>query len=140
MNTILENAVQSIQIGIEDYNSTDNRRVLSAIRNIVSGILLLFKEKLRELSPPDSNEVLIKRKVVPIIDKNGNVKYKGIGKKTVSTFEISERFETLGIEFDIKRLKRIIETRNDIEHYCTNEPQARLKELLTNWLCTVNWV
>ena len=132
MNTILDNAVQSIQIGIEDYESTDRRRVLSAIRNIVAGILLLLKEKLRVLSPTGSDEILIKQKVMPVINKDGNVEYKGIGKKTVNTLQISERFETLGIEFDIKILKKIIDVRNDIEHYCTKEPQARLKEILTD--------
>jgi hypothetical protein len=61
MHTILENAVQSLQIGIEDYQSTDQRRTLSAVRNITAGVLLLFKEKLRQLSPPNSNDVLIKQ-------------------------------------------------------------------------------
>jgi hypothetical protein len=47
MDTILENAVQSIQIGVEDYESDDPRRMLSAIRNVTAGILLLFKEKIK---------------------------------------------------------------------------------------------
>jgi len=52
VHTILDNAVQSIQIGIEDYRSSDPRRLLSAIRNVQAGILLLCKEQLRRLSPP----------------------------------------------------------------------------------------
>lgn len=44
MNALLKNAVSSIQIGIEDYQSKDERRLLSSIRNITSGMLLLFKE------------------------------------------------------------------------------------------------
>lgn len=46
MDTILTNAIQSIQIGVEDYRSDDRRRLLSAIRNVQAGILLLCKEKL----------------------------------------------------------------------------------------------
>jgi hypothetical protein len=48
MNTMLENAVQSVQIGVEDYLSKNSRRALSAVRNVSAGILLLFKEKLRD--------------------------------------------------------------------------------------------
>jgi hypothetical protein len=51
VETILKNAVQSIQIGLEDYRDTDARRLLSAVRNFQAGILLLCKEQLRRLSP-----------------------------------------------------------------------------------------
>ena len=52
--SILANAVSSIQLGIEDYKSSDARRMLSAVRNITAGILLLAKnphggEHLRDL-------------------------------------------------------------------------------------------
>jgi hypothetical protein len=66
MKTILENAVSSIQIGIEDYQSNDPRRVLSVVRNLSAGVLLLFKEKLRQLSPDGSDEVLIKQRRVQL--------------------------------------------------------------------------
>lgn len=130
MDTILENAVQSIQIGVEDYQSDDPRRILSAIRNITAGILLLFKEKLRQLSPTSSGEVLIKQKIKPVIDNFGDVKFIGSGKKTVDVFQITERFKDLSITIDDKKLQKIIEIRNDIEHYCTNQPSNILKELL----------
>lgn len=132
MNTILANAVQSIQIGIEDYQSSDPRRVLSAIRNITAGILLLFKERLRELSPPDSDEVLIKQRIQPEFDANGKVVFKGDGKKTVDVQQIEERFSSLDIETDWNRFKKIVRIRNDIEHYCTTESTDRLKELIAD--------
>ena len=37
MDTILKNAVQSLQIGIEDFESADERRVLSSVRNVTAG-------------------------------------------------------------------------------------------------------
>ena len=49
--SMLDNAIQSIQIGMEDFHEEDERRVLSAIRNLYAGILLLFKYKLQQLSP-----------------------------------------------------------------------------------------
>lgn len=58
--SILQNAIDSIALGIEDYNSSDSRRLISCTRNLFAGILLLFKHKLAILSPPGSDEVLIK--------------------------------------------------------------------------------
>ena len=60
INALLNNAITSIQIGVKDYleSEKDPRRVISAVRNIYAGVLLLFKEKLYRLSPQGSNEVL----------------------------------------------------------------------------------
>jgi hypothetical protein len=135
MNTILDNAVQSIQIGIEDYQASedDQRRVLSAVRNITAGILLLFKEKLRELSPRDSDEVLIFQKILPSLNKEmGEISFQGSGKKTVDVPQIIERFKSLGIIIEDKALKGILDIRNEIEHYCTPETPSRLRELLAD--------
>jgi hypothetical protein len=49
MNTLFDNAIQSIQLGIEDYQANDPRRALSAVRNFYSGVLLLAKEVLVRL-------------------------------------------------------------------------------------------
>jgi hypothetical protein len=73
VDTILKNAVTSIQIGIEDYHSADERRSLSAVRNLTAGLLLLFKEKLRRLSPAGSDEVLIKKQLRLIIKDDGSL-------------------------------------------------------------------
>jgi hypothetical protein len=132
MDTILSNAVASIQLGIEDYSSLDSRRALSAVRNLTAGILLLFKERLRELSPSDSDEVLIKQTISPRLTKSGGVMFQGSGKKTVDVHQIQERFKTLGIQADWKRVTTVIRIRNDIEHYCTEIPTARMKELLSD--------
>lgn len=132
MNTIFTNAVQSIQIGVEDYQSSDSRRVLSAIRNITAGVLLLFKERLRELSPPDSQEVLIKQRVRPELDAKGNLVFMGNGKNTVDVQQIKERFLSLKIETDWKRFENINLIRNNIEHYCTSESTDRLKEIIAD--------
>ena len=132
MDTILKNALQSIQIGVEDYQSSDHRRVLSAVRNISAGILLLFKEKLRVLSPSGSDDVLIKQKIQPHKSENGKIGFKGVGKKTVDVMQIKERLQSVGIEVNWKRFMRVIEIRNDIEHYCTTEPTSTVKELIAD--------
>jgi hypothetical protein len=132
MNTILDNAVASIQVGVDDYRSADPRRTLSAMRNISAGMLLLFKEKLRRSSPLDSNESLVKLKIEPKMDTAGGVTFRGRGKKTVGVYEIKDRFRSLGISVDWKRIEEVIATRNDIEHYRSDVPPKRMMELLSS--------
>ena len=80
--SILRNAIDSIVLGLEDYGSADPRRLLSCTRNLYAGILLLFKHRLSELSPAESDEALIKEKVEPVADGD-TIHWRGKGKKTV---------------------------------------------------------
>jgi hypothetical protein len=139
MDTILENAIQSIQIGIEDYLALtkDPRRTLSAVRNLSAGVLLLLKERLRELSPRDSDEVLIKQRIEPKLMTDGTVCFRGNGSKTVDVQQMRERLQSLGVDVDWKRLDAIIRTRNVIEHYCTSTPTSQIKELIAGTFLVV---
>lgn len=126
---LTRNAAESIRLGIEDYNlaKNDEGRILSSIRNIYAGILLLFKEELRYLSPKGSNDVLIKDKIEMVFDgKSGQLICKGEQKsngsvgKTVDFSEIQERFKIMKrpLPDDLIRLIREIrEERNNIEHW-----------------------
>jgi len=117
--SLLDNAAQSIRLGLEDFSSEDSSRLLSAARNLHAGVLLLYKEKLRRLSPPDSEEVLLKQNIEPRIANNGKLIFVGKGKKTVDIQAIQSRFKTLGISADWKTLQEVTKVRNDIEHYYT---------------------
>ncbi len=130
MDTLLSNAIQSIQIGIEDFESDDPRRVLSSVRNVSAGVLLLFKEKLRELSSENTDEVLLKQKIKPKLE-DGVVKFIGSGKKTVDVHHIQERLSSLDISVDWKRVHKIIKVRNNVEHYYLTENETRVKELIS---------
>lgn len=81
---ILKNSIDSIQLGIDDFESNEDKRIISSVRNLYAGILLLFKELLLRLSPSSSNEVLLKTLVLPLKQSNGTIFFKGIGKKTVN--------------------------------------------------------
>lgn len=131
MHTLLSNAVQSLQIGIEDFQSSDQRRALSAVRNVTAGVLLLFKEKLRQLSPPDSDEVLIKQKLTPAL-VNGELAFRGDGPKTVDFHQIKERLTALGVAVDWKKAEAVVKLRNEVEHYCTDKPSSHLNELVAD--------
>lgn len=129
--SIYANAISSIQMGIEDYQSSDENRLLSSIRNIHAGILLLCKEKLRQLSPADSDEVLIKERIKPML-MDGNLSFTGSGKKTVDQQQIQDRFTSLDLTLDWKKLDRIGKDRNNIEHYFFSGNKAQLKEAVAD--------
>lgn len=130
--SILNNARDSIIMGLEDYSSSDKRRLISCTRNLFAGILLLFKHKLNLLSPPNSNEALIKEKIRPTIDPAGSLQWIGSGKKTVDVQQIKDRFESLGISVNWSRVKKINDFRNDIEHYYSNLSKAAMDDLISN--------
>lgn len=129
--SILNNAIDSIILGLEDYESSDHKRLISCTRNIFAGILLLFKHKLSVLSPENSDEVLIKQRVLPKKDPTGIIVWEGKGKKTVDVYQIKERFESLGVKTHWDRIKKINEFRNDIEHYHSNMSKDAIRYLLS---------
>lgn len=122
---LLTNAIEAIQVGVEDYKHGSRPRLLAAVRNIYAGLLLLYKEALRRKSPPGSQEVLIKGRVELQRDSSGRVVPVGIGNKTVDVRRIREHFLSLGITTDWERFKKIQKIRNDVEHYySTIHPNA----------------
>jgi hypothetical protein len=133
--SLLNNAIESIQVGVEDYLMSDSKRYLSAARNICAGILLLYKEKLCRLSPPHDKEVLIKKDIRPTDDGKGNVTFVGTGTKTVDVYEITERFKSLKITVDWKKFNELNQLRNNIEHYYTDKsPDAVREVIVTSFL------
>jgi hypothetical protein len=134
--TLIDNAVRSIQIAIDDYE--DATRVLSSIRNLHAGVLLLFKEKLRRLSPANSNEALIKQRIVPSRDSSGGIALVGKGKNTVGIQGIKERFDHLGVRADWKSFDRLTAVRNNVEHYYTTDPVHVLQEAMAKAFAVAN--
>jgi uncharacterized protein YbaR (Trm112 family) len=130
MESLLTNAVQSIEIGVEDFRSSDPRRLISAVRNVQAGVLLLCKEKLRSLSPLGSDEVLIKARISPGLDAAGALAFKGQGEKTVDEQQIVERFGQLGIKLDWTPLRKLTIHRNVLEHYRFAGSRNELREVV----------
>ena len=128
---LLQNAINSIEVGIEDYelSKQDERRIISCVRNVFAGILLLFKYKLVELSPANSDEVLIKQQILWVME-NGNIIAKGKGNKTVDVQSIKDRFKSLNISIDWENLDRINSYRNNIEHYYSELSISAVQEMI----------
>lgn len=128
--SILQNAIDSIQIGIEDYEAGDTRRNVSALRNISAGTLLLYKEKLCRLSPSHDKELLIRQNIRPIQTTNGEILFEGKGNKTVDVQSIKERFSSLKVSVDWVRFDEINSLRNDLEHYYTSKSPDAIREII----------
>lgn len=126
---LLKNAITSLQLGIEDYESSDPRRNISAIRNIYAGILLLYKEKLNRISP---DGLFLKKRIKLNFKQDGTIDPVAYGDSTVTVQEIQERFKSLSIDNDWERFDKIRKIRNEIEHYYTKNSDAHLKETLSN--------
>ena len=129
--SILQNAIDSIQVGVEDYNQEDERRNASAIRNIFAGILLLYKERLCELSPETDRELLIRKKISPVLNEDGELEFQGNGHNTVDVQMIKERFKSLKVTVDWKRFDEINKLRNDLEHYYTAITPDSVREIVS---------
>ena len=135
-NPILNNAVDSVQIGLEDYQAIekDPRRELSSIRNIYAGVLFLYKYKLQQLSQVNSNELLLKEHYTSKKDTKTEFNKLieiGKGKTTVNVKQIKEYFESFKISIDTELLDSLKEVRNNIEHYYTELKDNDVKEVIT---------
>ncbi|MBF0427295.1 MAG: hypothetical protein HQL94_00095 [Magnetococcales bacterium] len=132
---LLANAAASIRLGIEDYQASgnDKDRVLSAVRNVYAGVLLLSKEVLRRLSSDD--EVLLHLDVVPKLGENGihfKPRHEGRVNRTIDKQEIIDRFKTLGLQINDNKINSISKVRNDIEHYHSRHTPAEIDSALAD--------
>ena len=124
---LIDNAVASIEMGVQDYRSPDERRVLSALRNLYSGTLLLLKEALSRESP-DNSDLLIYTEIVPM-KKDGQLTWVPKSqKKTVDYHEIQERFKSLGLKLNWEPLDKLRAIRNQVEHHKPAHPKQAALE------------
>lgn len=117
--SILKNAIDSLELGVEDCQSDQPKRLVSAVRNFYAGVLLLFKYKLALLSQ-ENDYALLKQQVFPV-QEEFKIVWKGKGKNTVDFNQIQKRFQSLDIKVDWRPLEKAKDYRNDIEHYYDRE-------------------
>lgn len=132
MSEIFDNAIKSIVLGIEDFETGTDERMLSAARNYYAGLLLLAKECLVRAAPKASALEIIGVKFKPKPDGDGGVDHEVVGYATVDLAQLQSRFKDFGLpwpEADINKLQRF---RNDIEHYHLKEPVSALGEAIAS--------
>ena len=130
MNNLFDNAVQSIQLGIEDYRANDPKRALSAVRNFYAGTLLLAKEILVRQVPDAEAEEILSSRYKPVPDGTGSVKYEPASHRTIDFTELGQRFRDFGLAIDQRALNNLNRIRNDIEHNYTKAPPEKAREAI----------
>lgn len=128
MPELFENAVLSIQMGVEDFQSDDERRPVSALRNFYAGVLLLGKQCLLEAAPgADPMEVLASR-FAPVLDSNGELAYAPKGAQTIDLAEMRERFKGFGLNWPAGNIQELQTLRNTLEHYHSSASKDAIRQ------------
>jgi hypothetical protein len=129
MNSLFDNAIQSLQLGVEDYESNDPRRPLSAVRNFFAGTLLLAKEVLVRAAPKADPKDVLAATYKPVLDAAGGVDLTP-SNRTIDFNEIGQRFSAFGLKIDQAALKDLYRIRNDIEHMFTQANRKTVREAI----------
>lgn len=120
LDRLLENAIDSIRVGVEDYETKENARSLAAVRNLHAGLLLLAKWVLVKSVPKATEDEVIRVAYEPEPDGKGGVRYvPGRGKQTIGLQDIHRRFKRFGLKLAPaakQRLQALADLRNDVEH------------------------
>jgi hypothetical protein len=128
-----ENAVTSIRLGIEDFQTSQKKaseggdpdRALSAVRNLFAGVLLLFKYRIASSvdEPEDQSSLIFNPpEVLPGPDGKGGVIWAPNGKYKKTTIDfatIKKRLDTFEISVDWIAIEKMQEERNRLEHLHT---------------------
>jgi hypothetical protein len=130
MNSLFDNAIQSIQLGVEDYQANDPKRALSAVRNFYAGTLLLAKEVLVRAAPKADPRDVIGARYKPIPDGSGGIEFAAVADKTIDFSDIGKRFKDFDLSIDQSALQDLNRIRNDIEHLYTNAAHDTVLEAM----------
>lgn len=134
MNKLLVNAIDSIRVGVEDYETKEPARELSAVRNLHAGLLLLAKWVLVCAVPKASEDDLIANAYEPMPDGSGGVKFEPKGTQTIGLQDIQRRFKAFEVKLTSKtkqRLKSLAMVRNAVEHRYPGAATAPLRQTVS---------
>jgi DNA-directed RNA polymerase subunit M/transcription elongation factor TFIIS len=129
MNTLFDNAIQSLQLGIEDYEANEAKRALSAVRNFYAGTLLLAKEVLARAAPKAKIKDVLGTQFKPVPDGKGGIELSP-GNRTIDFNEIGERFAVFKLKIDRPALNELNRIRNDMEHLFTQANRQTVREAI----------
>lgn len=130
MSELFENAITSIKLGIEDYQSNDERRPVSAVRNFYAGVLLLGKQCLIDAAPEADPMDVLASKFVPVPNEEGGVEHKPQGFQTIDLGELRERFKKFNLIWPNGEIRGLQKLRNDLEHYHSPAPKEAIQQAI----------
>jgi hypothetical protein len=129
MHSLFDNAIQSIQLGVEDFGANDPKRTLSAVRNFYAGTLLLAKEVLVRAAPKASPDTILAARLKVVPDGKGDVLTKSVGHRTIDFVDIGERFKDFGLQIDHSALQDLNRIRAEVEHLYTTARREKGRRL-----------
>ncbi|EPR0410232.1 hypothetical protein L2X83_01375 [Enterobacter asburiae] len=145
---LYENAVLSIQLGIEDFELSkktieeggNDARSLSSVRNLFAGVMLLFKYKLASSvnNPEDAYQLihLPPKDILPTPDGFGGMTWEPDGQfqknKTIDVHHIKARFRTFNIQVDWNVIDQLHDCRNHLEHLHPKNTFGELADFVAN--------
>ena len=132
MTAIFENAVTSIVLGIEDFETNRDDRMISAARNYYAGLLLLGKACLIQQVPDLDPMDVIGARFKPKPDGSGGVQYMVEGFSTIDLRQLRERFKDFGLRWPEGDTKRLQKLRNNIEHFHLDQPISELRDVIAS--------
>lgn len=132
MSELFENAVNSIILGIEDYQSNDDRRPVSALRNFYAGVLLLGKECLCSAAPKADPMEVLAMKFVPAVNQEGGVIHQPDGNRTVDLQDLRHRFKKFNLQWPNVNIDRMQELRNQFEHFHSPAPRVSIQQAIAD--------
>jgi len=137
VSELVKNAIISIQLGIEDYQSNDPRRPISAIRNFYAGVLLLGKQCLLNAAPAADPMEILASKFVPVPDGDGGVVHKPRGYGTIDVSELQQRFKDFGLGWPPGDVGTLQKLRNNFEHYHSAAPKETIRQAIAACFPTI---
>jgi len=132
MSVIFKNAVTSIRLGIEDFETDDDDRMMSAARNYYAGLLLLAKECLVAAAPTADAMTVVGAKFKPIPNNSGGVDHVVNGYATVDLGTLKKRFKDFNLTWPDADISKLQEYRNNLEHYHLAAPVAALRAAIAS--------
>lgn len=132
-SALFDNAIMSIKMGIEDYHRKTPPRVLSSVRNLHAGILLLAKEVLVRHAGGALAEQVIHSDYKPVLNK-GRVQYFPSSGRTINLDQIIRRFQDFGLKIHKNSLRSFNRLRNHIEHHSSDRSPDQIRGAITDAL------
>lgn len=129
---LLENALSSIQVGVEDYQSKDRHRSISAVRNFYAGVLLLGKQCLINAVPDADPMDVLGTRYEPIPDGKGGIEFRSLGERTIDFSDLKDRFKKFDLVWPNVGIEKLQKIRNKFEHFHTSESVEQIQEIIAD--------
>lgn len=128
--SVYENAVISIKLGIQDYQSSNPERHISAVRNFYAGVVLLGKYcLLTKLKDEDAKQVLATN-YKPVLNEDSEISYVPKGHQTIDLNDLQIRFKDFGLDWPKINIVDLQRLRNNLEHFHSFDTLGQIQQII----------